>query len=146
MYLITNHTMAIKKKKKQHRKSPHTDKAEAVKQGEKHLHQKITMDPKFLTSLTWFFFFFALKKSPIHSLHTAFRHILLYTAAFLWYCMARSEITHVQTISAHERNGAKWEVGHIAIYLTKRDGGGELGQGVCRRTSIEGSRFFYYFG
>lgn len=55
--------MAIKKKKKkQHRKSPHTDKAEAVKQGEKHLHQKITMDPKFLTSLTWFFFFFALKK------------------------------------------------------------------------------------
>lgn len=45
--------MAIKNKKnKKHRKSPHTDKAEAVKQGEKHLHQKITMDPKFLTSLT----------------------------------------------------------------------------------------------
>lgn len=30
------------------------------------------------------------------------------------------------------RNGAKWEIGHIAIYLTKRDGGGELGHSLCR--------------
>lgn len=49
---------------------------------------------------------------------------------------APKQITHVQTIiSEHERNGAKWEVGHIAIYLTKRDGGGELGHGVCRGSS-----------
>lgn len=34
---------------------------------------------------------------------------------------APKHITHVQTvISEHDRNGAKWEVGHIAIYLTKK--------------------------
>ncbi len=49
---------------------------------------------------------------------------------------APKQITHVQTvISEHDRNGAKWEVGHIAIYLTKRGGGGELGHGVCRGSS-----------
>lgn len=37
---------------------------------------------------------------------------------------APKQITHVQTIiSECERNGAKWEVGHIAIYLTKRGWG-----------------------
>lgn len=52
---------------------------------------------------------------------------------------APKQITHVQTIiSEHERNGAKWEVGHIAIYLTKRGGGGELEHGVCRGSSKRG--------
>lgn len=48
---------------------------------------------------------------------------------------APKQITHVQTvISEHDRNGAKWEVGHIAIYLTKRGGGGvgERRHGVRR--------------
>lgn len=57
---------------------------------------------------------------------------ILYTMLSL-ILYAPKQITHVQTvISEHDRNGAKWEVGHIAIYLTKRDGGGELRLGVCR--------------
>lgn len=61
-------------------------------------------------------------------------HIIYTVFSLILY--APKQITHVQTIiSEHERNGAKWEVGHIAIYLTKRDGGGELGHGVCRGSS-----------
>lgn len=49
---------------------------------------------------------------------------------------APKQITHVQTgISEHDRNGAKWEVGHTAIYLTKKGGGGEPRQGVRRGSS-----------
>jgi len=56
-------------------------------------------------------------------------HIMYTVFSLILY--APKQITHVQTIiSEHDRNGAKWEVGHIAIYLTKRDGGGELGHGV----------------
>lgn len=56
---------------------------------------------------------------------------------------APKQITHVQTvISEHDRNGAKWEVGHIAIYLTKRDGGGELGHGVYAEAVAKGKGFW----
>ena len=53
--------------------------------------------------------------------------LIIYMISLILY--APKQITHVQTvISEHDRNGAKWEVGHIAIYLTKRDGGGEPGR------------------
>lgn len=76
------------------------------------------------------------KKNAFHPLRFTV-HIIYTVFSLILY--APKQITHVQTvISEHDRNGAKWEVGHIAIYLTKRDGGGELGHGVCRGSSEKG--------
>lgn len=58
--------------------------------------------------------------------------------------MPPKQIIRVQTIiSEHERNGAKWEVGHIAIYLTK--GGWGWGTGawcVCAEAAANGKDFW----
>lgn len=68
---------------------------------------------------------------------------LIINAVFSLILYAPQQITHVQTvISEHDRNGAKWEVGHIAIYLTKRGGGGEPRHGVCRGS---GKRDVFFF-
>ena len=64
------------------------------------------------------FIHYDLQYSMPHIIYTVFSLILY----------APKQITHVQTvISEHDRNGAKSEVGHIAIYLTKRMGVGNWG-------------------